>query len=105
PYVLVKERGEVVEHVMDKKYSSYPYHMKDWTDIFVRSKRSCPVKTYAYYRSHKNGREHCILVKSPMYYRLPLHVRNLEDQGIRNTKFSMNEVSFAYRAFSRREVK
>lgn len=105
PYVLVKERGEVIEHVMDKKYTSYPYHMKQWTDIFVRSKRSCPVKTYAYYRANKNGSEHCVLVKAPMYYRLPLHVRNLEDQGIRKTRFSTREVNFSYRAFSRRGAK
>lgn len=105
PYTLVRERGEIVDHVMDRRYTSYPYHMKNWTDIFIRSKRSCPEKTYAYYRANKNGPEHCILVKTSMYYRLPLHVRNMEDSGVIKTQFSTSEVNFSYRAFNRRGAK
>lgn len=105
PYVLVQENGNVVDHVMDRRYTSYPYHMKQWTDVFIRSKRSCPVKTYAHYRANKNGSEHCFVVKTPMYYRLPLHVRNMEDQGIIKDSFSTSEVNFSYRAFTRRGVK
>src|SRR5690606_2212765 len=46
PYTLVKEHGTVVEHILDRKYTSYPYHTKQWTDVFVRSEKECPVKTY-----------------------------------------------------------
>lgn len=105
PYVAVSEHGNVVDHVMDRRYTGYPYHMKQWTDIFVRSRKTCPVRTYAHYRANKNGPEHCYLVKTSMYYRLPLHVRNMEDQGIIKNSFSTSEVNFSYRAFTRRGVK
>lgn len=101
PYVLVQG----TERVMDRRYTSGPRNMKTWTDIFIRSKKTCPVNTYRYYRANKNGPEHCVLVKADMYYRLPLHVRNLEDSGIVKTQFSRSEVNFSYRAFRRRGVR
>ena len=101
PYVLVQGN----ERVMDRRYTSGPRFMKTWTDIFIRSKKTCPVKTYSYYRSNKNGPEHCILVKADQYYRLPLHVRNLEDSGIVKTRFNTSEVNFSYRAFRTRGVR
>jgi len=101
PYVHVQG----VERVMDRRYTSGPRYMKTWTDIFIRSKRNCPVNTYRYYRANKNGPEHCILVKADMYYRLPLHVRRLEDYGEVKTQFSRSEVNFSYRAFRRRGVR
>lgn len=101
PYVLVLGS----ERVMDRRYTSGPRPMKTWTDIFIRSKRNCPVNTYRYYQENKNGPEHCVLVKADMYYRLPLHVRNLEDSGIVKTNFSLSEVNFSYRAFRTRGVR
>ena len=105
PYTFIRENGDVVEHVMDRRFTGFPYHMKNWTDVFIRSKRSCPVKTYAHYRANKNGPEHCFLVKTSMYYRLPYHVRMMEDHGVIKTRFSTSEVNFSYRAFTRRGVK
>ncbi|MFP5386182.1 MAG: protein-glutamine glutaminase family protein [Bacteriovoracia bacterium] len=102
PYTLIRENGKVVENVLDRRYTGYPYHMKNWTDVFIRSKKSCPVKTYAHYRANKNGPEHCFLVKTSMYYRLPYHVRMMEDNGVIKTRFSTSEVNFSYRAFTRR---
>ncbi len=101
PYVHVQGN----ERVMDRRYTSGPREMKTWTDIFIRSRKSCPVSTYRYYRANRNGSEHCILVKADMYYRLPLHVRNFEDSGIVKTQFSRSEVNFSYRAFRRRTVR
>lgn len=101
PYVHVQGN----ERVMDRRYTSGPRMMKTWTDVFIRSKRDCPVNTYRYYRANKNGPEHCVLVKADMYYRLPLHVRNLEDSGRVKTQFSKSEVNFSYRAFRRRTVR
>ncbi|MES2526515.1 MAG: protein-glutamine glutaminase family protein [Bdellovibrionota bacterium] len=101
PYVLVQG----VERVMDRRYTSSPRYMKSWTDIFIRSKKTCPVNTYRYYRSNKNGPEHCVLVKADMYYRLPYHVRMKEDYGRVKTKFNTSEVNGSYRAFRRRGVR
>jgi hypothetical protein len=111
PTVLVKtgqtETGEpiVEEKMMDRRYSRGPLSRKTWSDIFIRSKKACPVTTYRHYRENKYGPEHCFHVKSAMYYRLPLHVRALEDQGRVKTRFSTGEVNFSYRAFRRRGVK
>lgn len=100
PYVLVQGN----ERVMDRRYTGSPRSMKSWTDIFIHSKKTCPVNTYRYYRSNKNGPEHCVLVKADMYYRLPYHVRMLEDYGRRKTQFSTSEVNGSYRAFRRRGI-
>lgn len=111
PYVLVKtgvtEEGEpiVEEKLMDRRYSRGPLNRKTWSDIFIRSKKSCPVTTYRHYRQNNYGDEHCFHVKADMYYRLPLHVRALEDSGQVKTRFSTSEVNFSYRAFRRRGVK
>lgn len=105
PYTLVNENGGIVDHVLDRRYTGYPYHMKQWTDVFVRSKKTCQEKTYAYYRANKNGPEHCFIVKTSMYYRLPYHVRQMEDNGVIKTQFSTSEVNFSYRAFTRRGAK
>lgn len=103
PYVLVGDSS--TEYVMDRRYTSSPRTMKNWTDIFIRSKRSCPVTTYRHYRNNKNGVEHCFAVKSNMYNRLPYHVRMEEDNGRVQTRFSTSEVNFSYRAFTRRGAK
>lgn len=105
PYVYVDDNGNTLERVMDRRYTSGPRSMKSWSDIFIRSKKACPNTTYAHYRRNKNGPEHCFHVKSAMYYRLPYHVRMLEDYGRVKTKFSISEVNFSYRAFNRRGVK
>lgn len=106
PYVMVNN-GEAapVERVMDRRYTSGPRMMKTWTDVFIRSKQTCAESTYRHYRSNRNGPAHCFIVKSDMYYRLPLHVRNLEDSGIVKTQWSMSEINFSYRAFRRRGAK
>lgn len=104
PYVLVKSTDGTITYTMDRRYSSKPLLMKNWTDIFIRSKRSCPQSTYAYYRTHKNGVEHCFQVRSTMYNRLPYHVRMEEDSGVIKDRFISSEVNFSYRAFTRRGV-
>lgn len=101
PYTFVGS----TEYVMDRRYNSGPRTMKNWTDTFIRSKRSCPVTTYRNYRNNRNGSEHCYAVKSNMYNRLPLHVRNEEDSGRVQTRFNTSEVNFSYRAFTRRGVR
>lgn len=101
PYVLVQG----TERVMDRRYTGGPRSMKTWSDNFIRSKKECPVSTYKHYRQNKNGPEHCFHVKADMYYRLPMHVRYLEDYGRVRTQWSKSEVNFSYRAFRRRGVR
>jgi hypothetical protein len=104
PYTLVSTENGVEDRVLDPRFLRSHVGMKRWTDVFIRSRRVCPENTYRYYRNNTNGPEHCVLVKADMYYRLPLHVRALEDQGQVKTSFNAAEVNFSYRAFSRRGV-
>lgn len=103
PYVLVGSSN--TEYMMDRRYTGGPRLRKTWSDVFIRSKRSCPVTTYKHYRKNKNGVEHCFHVKSNMYNRLPYHVRMQEDYGRVQTKFRTSEVNFSYRAFTRRGLR
>lgn len=105
PYTTIQNNGATTEYVLDRKYSSAPLLMKSWTDIFVRSKRSCPVSTYRHYRSNKYGAEHCFVVKSNMYNRVPYHVRMQEDYGQIQTRFNTSEINFSYRAFNQKIIK
>lgn len=98
PYTFVGS----TEYILDRRYTSGPRLRKTWSDNFIRSKKSCPVTTYAHYRRNKNGPEHCFHVKSSMYNRLPYHVRMQEDYGRVQTRFNTSEVNFSYRAFTRR---
>jgi hypothetical protein len=100
PYTLIKEDGRVVEKIMDRIYADSPQSMKDWTDMFVFSYKTCPVSSYAFYRSHKESSEHCYLVKTPMYYRLPYHIRMMEDHARYKSSFNRSEVEYSYRAFN-----
>lgn len=101
PYTLVGDQ----ERVLDRRFTRTPYSMKNWTDVFIYSRRSCPATTYRHYRQNKNGPEHCFIVKTSMYYRLPLHVRAMEDRGVVKTSFRRGEVNFSYRAFRRRQAR
>lgn len=102
PYTLVRENGMVTEFVMDRRFISVPLTMKAWSDVFIQSRKSCPVSTYAHYRANNNGNEHCFHVKSHMYNRLPLHVENEENSGQSRSQFNSSEINYSYRAFSRR---
>jgi hypothetical protein len=102
PYTMVRSGESTIDYVIDRKYSSIPRTMKSWTDIFIRSKKSCPITTYRHYRSNQYSNEHCFAVKSNMYNRLPYHVRMKEDYGRELRQFYSNEVNFSYRAFYRR---
>jgi hypothetical protein len=106
PYVMVNEGGEQpVERVMDRRFIRQPFGMKSWTDVFIYSRRTCPSSTYNHYRANRNGAEHCYLVRSAMYYRLPLHVEALENRGAVKTQWNQAEINFSYRAFRRRGVR
>lgn len=102
PYTLVQSGEGTIDYVLDRKFSSTPRTMKSWTDIFIRSKKSCPVSTYRHYRANNYGSEHCFVVKSSMYNRLPYHVRMEEDNGRVLRQFYSNEVNNSYRAFNHR---
>jgi hypothetical protein len=82
--------------VLDYRYAFAPYRMKQWTDLFVYTKRSCPViGKYSEYRNHQD-KEDCYIMKTKMYYWQPLDMEKEERGAPPKTDFNLEEISWAY---------
>lgn len=96
PTVLANSEGNVVERYLDPRYARSPLTRKTWTDIFVRSRRDCPVVTrYSDYRNNQES-EHCYLHFSSMYYWQPRDLERFERTGYEKKSFIRSEVNHAY---------
>lgn len=97
PTVLVRHEGNIVERALDPRYTRGPLPMKSWSDVFVRSKRECPIITkYSTYRNNQES-EDCYLHFSSMYYWQPRDLERYENTGYENKSFIQSEVNWAYR--------
>ena len=74
---------------------------KAWTDIFIKSKRDCPVSTkYSQYRDNQET-EHCYLHFASMYYWQPRASINLKGLGWkRNSSFVQKSIMLIGKLFS-----
>jgi hypothetical protein len=96
PTVLAQHEGTIVERYLDPMFARTPLKQKSWTDIFIRSRRSCPVITkYSQYRDNQES-EHCYLHFSSMYYWQPRDLDNYERTGFEKMNFIRSEVNWAY---------
>lgn len=96
PTVLVNHEGSVVERALDPMFAKRPLPMKTWSDIFIRSKRECPVITkYSTYENNQES-EHCYLHYSSMYYWQPRDLDKFERTGLEKNSFIRSEVNHAY---------
>jgi hypothetical protein len=97
PYTLTQEDEEVRERVLDFKFTRSPLLMKNWTDLFMINKASCPVVgKYSEYRQQQD-REDCYLMKESMYFLQPLDLSQLEETGRGKTNWNSFEIKRAYR--------
>jgi hypothetical protein len=104
PYVLVKNTdGNTEERVLDKVFADSPQNMKDWTDIFIKSKEKCIENVpFASFEGDVTGEgasynrnAHCYIVRAPMYDMFPGDA-DARERGTRNElKWDMNEVYYA----------
>lgn len=97
PTVLVKINNSIVERALDPRYVSKPLPMKTWSDVFVKTKRSCPVitKFSAYYENQ--NKEDCYLHYSSMYMWKPRDLEVLEMRGEGKDNFVDYDVRKAYK--------
>lgn len=96
PTVLVNVEGNVQEKYLDPTFARRPLNRKDWTDIFIRSRRDCPVITkYSTYANNQES-EHCYLHFSSMYYWQPRDLDRYERTGFEKTSFIRSEINHAY---------
>jgi hypothetical protein len=100
PYVHVSEGGQVVERVMDFKYSRNPTRMKEWTDIFMHNNAQCSdIEKYTDYEFNRNdpSKGWCMLLRSSKFYYQPLDLEALEKQNRSKNFWIEWEVNNAYR--------
>lgn len=96
PTVFANHEGTVVERYLDPMFARTHLSRKAWTDIFIKSRRHCPVITkYSQYRDNQET-EHCYLHFSSMYYWQPRDLDRFERTGFEKTQFIRSEVNHAY---------
>lgn len=96
PTVLAYNQGSVVERYLDPMFARSPLTRKQWTDIFIKSRRDCPVITrYSEYRDNQET-EHCYLHFSSMYYWQPRDLDKFERTGFEKKDFISSEINYAY---------
>ena len=92
PMAMVSEGSSSVERVLDRRYTSGPRYVKNWTDIFIYSRRACPkVSRYSDYRNNQE-KEDCYLIPVSMYYWQPRDIAN----NVNKTQFYNSEINHAY---------
>lgn len=108
PYVLVTTaKGTVEERVMDKTFSDTPQTMKQWTDIFIKSKQQCIENVpFANFEGDLVGGEgasydqnaHCYIVRAPMYDMYPADI-DARERGLHNKlQWDLDQVYFGAKA-------
>ncbi len=96
PMVQVSEEGAIVSRVLDRRYTSVPLTIKNWTDKFIYSHRTCPVAVkYSDYVRHQNV-EDCYLIPRSMYFWQPRDIAREERTGSVKNQFISSEVNHAY---------
>lgn len=96
PMIMVKEGSTVNRRVIDRRYTSGPHFVKSWTDIFIKSKRNCPVVSkYSQYNNHQQ-KEDCFLMPMSQYYWQPRDIQSNENTGYEKTSYIAEEVDWAY---------
>lgn len=95
--LFVNEMGKEEFLVLDRSYGKKALTVKEWTDLFISTKRSCPVVyKYSHYNNHQEV-EDCYLIPSPTYYLQPLDIENFEKTGVEKKSFQPGDLNVSYR--------
>ncbi|MDA9189698.1 protein-glutamine glutaminase family protein [bacterium] len=94
--------------VLDRAFSSGPTPLRNWTNQFVKSARTCQViKNMQTYHYHDNRtafvNPHCFVRVVPMGYYQPNEIEKLDSSGQgKANKFYNSQLNHAYEVFNRR---
>jgi len=96
PYIYVND----AEVTLDYTFTETPLEMKNWTDVFIYSKKACPsVARYPEYElKNANGSADCYLLKVPMYYYQPMHIEERDVEGAYLTHFRSIDIEHSRKA-------
>jgi hypothetical protein len=82
---------------LDRRYASGPHQTKTWTDIFIKSLRTCPtIKLFNTYANNQE-REDCYLIPVSMFYVIPRDIEKRDLSGVEKEQFYEKEIDRAYR--------
>lgn len=96
PMLLVRENGRVVERIIDRRYTSGPRYVKTWTDIFIATRRTCPVvQRYSQYSRNQESQD-CYLMKVSQYFWQPRDIVTRDNTGRVKTDWIQSEINHAY---------
>jgi hypothetical protein len=83
-------------YVLDYRFTFAPYTPKQWSDLFVYSKRECPVVAkYSEYNQNQET-EDCYFLNSSMYYWQPQDLEGFENNGQAKQEFLKFDIDWAY---------
>lgn len=95
PMYKVYDNGEVKDLVMDYSFSDRPLTVKEWSDLFIYTKRPCKITTkFSEYDVNPQA-ENCYMIFESMHYRLPGQIHDQEIKGIYKTTTSEAEVNMS----------
>lgn len=96
PMAYVGGSGRSYWKILDRRYTSGVLNSKTWSDIFIKSKKTCKtVKLYSEYRENQRTQD-CYFIEAPMYFVVPSDLDRLEQLGEERTEFLDVEVEHAY---------
>lgn len=95
PMLKVQEGDAVVDRVLDFRYTDSPVTVREWTDLFVFSKRPCLLTTKFSEYDVNPQTEDCYLMNVPMYYWQPQNIA-WKERGQFSTSFNSASVRDAY---------
>ena len=85
------------KYVVDRGFTTIPYNLTNWKNIFIKSKQECTVTTdYVEYETNPdNG--HCYLIFSNQFYYQPLRLESLAKTGTVSKDYYLQDIKTAYR--------
>ncbi len=96
PSIMVNEESVIAEKVMDKTFATRPLKVKDWTDIFVNDKASCPrVEKYSDYANYPESGS-CFTMISSMFYHQPFDLESQETWNTYKPDWYVSDLKQAY---------
>ena len=98
PMYRTNIQGQFIDLVMDYRYSDRPLTVKEWTDLFVYTKRSCKVTTKFSEYDVNPQTENCYLMFESMHYQLPGEIFDQE----RYSRYKNQTSDFEIRASKKR---
>lgn len=97
PLYRVNDQGTIRELAMDYRYSDRPQTVKEWTNLFVYTKRDCKVTTrFSDYELNPQA-EDCFLIFESMHYKLPSEIYDQELSGKYKTSTTEIELQMSLR--------